>query len=111
MIMQFREPGLALRAHSCASGRCNDGRRYVGFAGAMVVAMAMDALVGWPAGLFARIGHPVTWLGALIDVLDARCNRNADAPALRRTAGIAAALRRRDFKTVPMILNNPEQWD
>ncbi len=64
----------------------------MGFAGAMAVAMAVDALVGWPAGLFARIGHPVTWLGALINVLDARCNRNADAPALRRTAGIAAAL-------------------
>ncbi len=64
----------------------------MGFAGAMVVAMAVDALVGWPAGLFARIGHPVTWLGALIDVLDARYNRDADAPALRRAAGIAAAL-------------------
>ena len=36
----------------------------MGFAGAMAVAMAVDALVGWPAGLFARIGHPVTWLGA-----------------------------------------------
>jgi adenosylcobinamide-phosphate synthase len=64
----------------------------VGFAGAMAVAMAVDALVGWPAWLFARIGHPVTWLGALINVLDARCNRNGDAPALRRAAGIAAAL-------------------
>ncbi len=64
----------------------------MGFAGAMAVAMAVDALVGWPAGLFARIGHPVTWLGALINVLDGRCNRNADAPALRRAAGIAAAL-------------------
>jgi adenosylcobinamide-phosphate synthase len=58
----------------------------------MAVAMAVDALVGWPAGLFARIGHPVTWLGALINLLDARCNRNCDAPALRRAAGIAAAL-------------------
>ncbi len=64
----------------------------MGFAGAMAVAMAMDALVGWPAGLFARVGHPVTWLGALIDVLDARYNRDDDAPALRRAAGIAAAL-------------------
>jgi adenosylcobinamide-phosphate synthase len=64
----------------------------VGFAGAMAVAMAMDALVGWPAGLFARIGHPVTWLGGLIDLLDARYNRDADAPTLRRAAGIAAAL-------------------
>jgi adenosylcobinamide-phosphate synthase len=64
----------------------------VGFAGAMAVAMAIDALVGWPAWLFARIGHPVTWLGALINVLDARCNRDADAAALRRAAGFAAAL-------------------
>jgi len=64
----------------------------VGFAGAMAVAMAIDALVGWPAWLFARIGHPVTWLGALINVLDARYNRDADAAALRRAAGFAAAL-------------------
>jgi adenosylcobinamide-phosphate synthase len=58
----------------------------------MAVAMAIDALVGWPAWLFARIGHPVTWLGALINVLDARYNRDADAAALRRAAGFAAAL-------------------
>jgi len=64
----------------------------VGFASAMAVAMAVDVLVGWPAGLFARIGHPVTWLGALIHVLDAHWNRNTDAPALRRVAGIATAL-------------------
>ena len=64
----------------------------MGFAGAMAVAMAIDALVGWPAALFARIGHPVTWLGALIHALDTRWNRDGDSPALRRAAGIAAAL-------------------
>jgi adenosylcobinamide-phosphate synthase len=64
----------------------------VGFTGAMVVAMAVDALAGWPAGLFARIGHPVTWLGALINALDARWTRSIDAPALRRAAGVVAAL-------------------
>ena len=64
----------------------------MGFVGAMAVAMAVDALVGWPAPVFARIGHPVTWLGALIAALDARWNRATDAPALRRAAGIAAAL-------------------
>jgi adenosylcobinamide-phosphate synthase len=64
----------------------------VGFAGAMAVAMAVDALAGWPAPLFARVGHPVTWLGALINALDARWNRTTDAPALRRAAGTAAAL-------------------
>jgi len=64
----------------------------VGFVGAMAVAMAVDALVGWPAPVFARIGHPVTWLGALIAALDARWNRTTDSPALRRAAGVAAAL-------------------
>ena len=64
----------------------------MGFEGAMALAMAVDALVGWPAWLFERIGHPVTWLGALINLLDARCNRNCDSPPLRRAAGIATAL-------------------
>jgi adenosylcobinamide-phosphate synthase len=64
----------------------------MGFAGAMVVAMVADALLGWPNRLFARIGHPVTWLGWLIAALDVRWNRQADASAIRRTAGIAAAL-------------------
>ena len=64
----------------------------MGFAGAMAVAVALDALLGWPGGLFARIGHPVIWLGALIGALDRRCNRTADAPWLRRVAGVAAAL-------------------
>ncbi len=62
------------------------------FAGAMVMAMAVDALVGWPAWLFARIGHPVTWLGGLIAALDSAWNRASDPPALRRAAGIAGAL-------------------
>ncbi|MGL9618722.1 adenosylcobinamide-phosphate synthase CbiB [Bradyrhizobium sp. U531] len=64
----------------------------MGFAGAMMVAMAVDALVGWPSWLFARIGHPVTWLGRLIGAIDAGWNRDADPPALRRAAGIAGAL-------------------
>jgi len=64
----------------------------VGFAGAMMVAMVADALLGWPDRLFARIGHPVTWLGRLIAALDARWNRETDRPSIRRAAGIAAAL-------------------
>jgi adenosylcobinamide-phosphate synthase len=64
----------------------------VGFAGAMAVAMAVDALWGWPAALFARIGHPVTWIGKLIGFLDRSSNRPLDAPAIRRVAGVATAL-------------------
>jgi adenosylcobinamide-phosphate synthase len=58
----------------------------------MVVAMAVDALLGWPSWLFAWIGHPVTWLGRLIGAIDSGWNRSSDPPALRRAAGVAGAL-------------------
>jgi adenosylcobinamide-phosphate synthase len=58
----------------------------------MAVAMAVDALLGWPSWLFARIGHPVTWLGRLISAIDAAWNRDSDPPAFRRAAGVAGAL-------------------
>ncbi|WP_333834149.1 adenosylcobinamide-phosphate synthase CbiB [Rubrimonas sp.] len=51
------------------------------FAGTMVVALAIDAVVGWPAYAYRRIGHPVTWIGALIALLEARWNRGG---AIRR---------------------------
>lgn len=62
------------------------------FAGAMAVAMTVDALLGWPATLFARIGHPVTWIGRLIGLLDRSWNRSVDAPSIRRIVGAATAL-------------------
>jgi adenosylcobinamide-phosphate synthase len=58
----------------------------------MLVAMAIDAVLGWPGALFARIGHPVSWLGGLIGALDARWNRPTDTSAMRRLAGAATAL-------------------
>jgi adenosylcobinamide-phosphate synthase len=64
----------------------------VGFAGAMLVALAVDAALGWPERLFHAIGHPVTWLGRLIDTADSGWNRDSDPPALRRAAGTVATL-------------------
>ncbi|QQO37785.1 cobalamin biosynthesis protein CobD [Bradyrhizobium diazoefficiens] len=58
----------------------------------MVVAMAVDALLGWPSPLFAWIGHPVTWLGRLIAGIDTGWNRASAPPVLRRAAGIAGTL-------------------
>ena len=52
-------------------------------AGAMLVALALDAAIGWPAWLFARIGHPVTWMGALVEAGDRRLNRAGTARRLR----------------------------
>lgn len=40
-----------------------------------LVALALDALIGWPDALYRRIGHPVTWIGRLITLLDRRCNQ------------------------------------
>ena len=52
------------------------------------VALLLDALIGWPAAIYARIGHPVTWLGRLIAGLDAALNRGSG----RRLKGAVAAL-------------------
>ncbi|GBQ64760.1 cobalamin biosynthesis protein CobD/CbiB [Ameyamaea chiangmaiensis NBRC 103196] len=48
---------------------------------------ATDALFGYPAWLFARIGHPVTWIGAMIAQADTRFNRTRDSARIRRLAG------------------------
>lgn len=62
------------------------------FAAMMLVAIGLDLALGWPAWLYARIGHPVTWIGALIRRLDAGWNRDTATDLPRRLAGVAAAL-------------------
>ncbi len=49
------------------------------FALTMALALLLDWLFGWPDWLYARIGHPVTWVGRLITELERRLNRQ-DAP-------------------------------
>ncbi len=58
------------------------------FAGAMLAALLIEAGVGWPDALFDRIGHPVTWIGALIDACDQRYNRESDSDLIRQSNGI-----------------------
>lgn len=53
------------------------------------MALLAEAVFGWPAPLYAAIGHPVTWIGRLIAALERRLNRPEMAPGLRRAAGIA----------------------
>ncbi len=61
-------------------------------AAAMLIAMAIEAALGWPAALHRRIGHPVTWIGALIAALERRLNRPGAAPAARIALGGATTL-------------------
>ena len=55
-------------------------------------ALAIEVLAGYPAVLFRVLGHPVTWMGALIGRLDRRLNRLTASPGRRRAAGVVALL-------------------
>ncbi|MFH6781630.1 adenosylcobinamide-phosphate synthase CbiB [Methylobacterium sp. MA0201] len=56
----------------------------------LVLALAVEAVLGYPDRLYRLAGHPVTWIGALIAVLDRRFNREADPAGRRRAAGVLA---------------------
>ncbi len=58
----------------------------------LLAALLIEAALGYPARLFAWIGHPVTWIGALIGRLDRALNRDEASFAMRRPAGVAALL-------------------
>lgn len=57
------------------------------FALSMLIALGVDALIGWPDAVYRRIGHPVTWIGALISALETRWN---SAGRGRKARGVLA---------------------
>jgi adenosylcobinamide-phosphate synthase len=59
---------------------------------ATLLALLIDVMVGYPEWLLRLIGHPVTWMGRLINIMDRRLNRETMATERRRTAGIIAVL-------------------
>ncbi len=65
-----------------------------------LLALALDALIGWPDRLYRRISHPVVWLGKLIAALDRRWNRGGH----RVLRGMLAALVTIAAAGVPAIL-------
>lgn len=56
----------------------------------LAAALLVEAGFGYPQGLYALIGHPVTWIGALIAQLDRVLNREQAPFALRKVAGVLA---------------------
>ncbi|WP_093568950.1 adenosylcobinamide-phosphate synthase CbiB [Methylobacterium sp. 174MFSha1.1] len=58
----------------------------------LVLALAVEAVLGYPDRLYRLAGHPVTWIGALIAALDRRLNREGDSEGRRRAAGVLALL-------------------
>lgn len=57
----------------------------------LAAALAIEAVAGYPDALYARIRHPVVWIGALIDRLDRMLNHD-DAPDWQRRLAGALAL-------------------
>lgn len=47
----------------------------MGFAAALFLGFLIEGLVAWPAPLFRIIGHPVTWFGRLISLLETGLNK------------------------------------
>lgn len=59
----------------------------------MALALAVDAKLGWPQAFYVRIGHPVTWLGALIARLDSALNQEKATDGRRvRLGALTVAL-------------------
>ncbi len=54
--------------------------------------MLIELCFGYPDAVLNVIGHPVTWIGRLIDALDDWLNRDAAPPNERRAAGVVGVL-------------------
>ena len=53
-------------------------------------ALTCEALFGYPQALYRAIGHPVTWIGALIRRLDGALNREGGSFLVRKLCGCLA---------------------
>ncbi|PTQ64882.1 adenosylcobinamide-phosphate synthase [Sphingomonas sp. PP-CE-3G-477] len=52
------------------------------------LAIIVDIAIGWPAALYAKVGHPVGGFARLIGWAETRWNRPVSSSATRRAAGV-----------------------
>jgi len=53
-----------------------------------LIALLVEAAAGYPPALFRAVGHPVTWIGALLSWCDRNLNRPAWSFGKRRAGGL-----------------------
>ena len=58
--------------------------------GVVALALVLEAFVGYPEPLFHAIGHPVRWIGRLIDKLEDTLNRRPSRSWRHRAGGVIA---------------------
>lgn len=75
------------------------------------LALVIERLVGYPQWLVDRIGHPVMWIGTLIDRLERRLNRlDLDFPTRKRNGVIAFALLLLATLVVSVVIERSVLW-
>ncbi len=57
-----------------------------------LLALGLDAAIGWPDAVYRRIGHPVVWFARIIDRAEARWNRPSRSARSRRAGGVATVV-------------------
>ncbi len=81
--------------------------------GLIAIALCVEAATGYPKALFRAIGHPVSWVGALIRELDKALNLTRWSSAKRRMAGVATALLVLAVSlaaAISIVLLSPDGW-
>jgi adenosylcobinamide-phosphate synthase len=62
------------------------------FADLALVAIATEAMVGYPNALYRLVGHPVTWIGRFITWCDEAWNSGAQSSRERRLYGVVTLI-------------------
>lgn len=58
----------------------------------LLTALLIELVVGWPQWLYARIKHPVVWIGSLITLMERHLNKSYKSDCYRRLAGAMTTL-------------------
>lgn len=77
---------------------------------AMFIALLIDAVLGWPDAVYRRIGHPVTWLGALITALEKRLNSQGANRRLRGVFAFSVTVGAAALPAILITLLLPSGW-
>jgi adenosylcobinamide-phosphate synthase len=56
------------------------------------LALFAEVALGYPAWLYRRVRHPVTWIATVITALEKRLNRPPWPPGARRASGVGTAI-------------------
>ncbi|GBR45588.1 adenosylcobinamide-phosphate synthase CbiB [Neokomagataea thailandica] len=66
------------------------------------MAYILERMIGYPNRVFRIIGHPVTWMGALITQLEQTLNQEHFSPRTKKRNGIIASL---TLTTLPTVIS------